>query len=451
MDFLAAVIIFTISLFLSVIYNIQIILPLFIGLGGFIACGLYRGFKFGGILTMMGHGMKKLSLVLQIFALIGLITGVWRSSGTIAYFVFYGTKWINPSFFILLAFLLTCLVSFILGTSFGTFGTIGVVLMVLARSGHVDLNLAAGAIISGAYFGDRCSPTSSSANLVAALTDTRLYANVRNMFRTGNLPFIVSVLLYAVFSIKYPLTNADYGLLNDLSGNFQLSPLVILPAAVIFILILLQVQVKWAMLFSVVTGMLVCGFVQQMNLVDVFKTLIFGYHPPASENLAKIMSGGGLLSMVNPSLIVLIASAYSGIFEETGMLFEIEACLVKLSRRITVFPTTLIASIFLAIFSCTQALTIILTEELMDKIYKANNLSNSQLAVDLENTAVLTAVLIPWNVAIALPLVTLGADRKSILYAFFLYLVPLINLLRKPKISSVSNNPLEGQEKQTMR
>ena len=87
----------------------------------------------------------------------------------------------------------------------------------------------------------------------------------------------------------------------------------------------------------------------------------------------------------------------------------------------------------------------------MDKIYKANNLSNSQLAVDLENTAVLTAVLIPWNVAIALPLVTLGADRKSILYAFFLYLVPLINLLRKPKISSVSNNPLEGQEKQTMR
>lgn len=428
MDFLLAIIIFAISLFFSILKNISTIIPLLIGLVCFVATALNRGFKLKSVFKMIITGMQKSIIVIRIFVLIGLITAVWRACGTIPFFVYYGTKLINPEYFILFAFLLSSIVSFTLGTSFGTVGTIGVVLIVLARGGNVDVNITAGAIFSGAFFGDRCAPTSSSANLVATITGTNLYDNVKNMFITAAIPFIAAALIYFVFSKENPLILSNNSLLNDIAQNFQLNFVVMLPALIIISLAIFKVDVKLSMLLSIVSGIIISIFVQNLALINIIKYMIAGFKLNSNGTFSDIISGGGLISMVNVSFIVLIASSYSGIFEGTGMLNQIQNLLEKISLKIKIYPTMILTSVITAIFGCNQTLAIILSNQLMDKIYKNNGCSNSELAIDLENTVVLISELIPWNIAIAVPMATLSVGVKSIPFAVFLYLVPLYNL-----------------------
>jgi len=430
MDFLLAIIIFTFSLIFSLLKNISTIIPLLIGLFCFIATALNRGFKLKHILNMMITGMIKSLIVIRILILIGIITAIWRACGTIPFFVYYGTKIINPDFFILYAFLLSCIISFTLGTSFGTVGTIGVVLIVLARSGGVNLNITAGAIFSGSFFGDRCAPTSSSANLVASITDTNLYDNVKNMFTTAAIPFITASLIYLLFSKENPLIITNNSLLNDIAQNFELNLVVMLPALIILSLAIFKVDVKISMLLSIISSIIISIFVQNLSLINVLKYMISGYKLSSNGTFADIISGGGLISMVSVSFIILIASTYSGIFEGTGMLSEIQKLLEKISNKIKLYPTMILTSIITAIFGCNQTLAIILSHQLMDKIYIKNGRSNSELAIDLENTVVLISELVPWNIAIAVPMATLSVGVNSIPFAVFLYLVPLYNFIK---------------------
>lgn len=430
MDFLLAISIFTVSLIISIIKNISIIVPLIIGLFTFSFTALIRGYNIRNVLNMIFNGMKKSLIVIRIFVLIGSITAIWRACGTIPFFVYYGAKMIHPDYFILFAFLLPCIVSLALGTSFGTVGTIGVVLIVLAKGGNVDINIAAGAIISGAYFGDRCAPTSSSANLVAAITETNLYDNVKNMFITAFVPFVLTVLIYIFLSKGNPLNAKNTELLDNIREHFKLDIIVLIPALIIFTLSVLRVSVKLSMTVSIASGIILCIFVQHISFYDIIKFMIWGYKLKSNGSFAGIISGGGIMSMVKVACIVLIASSYSGIFEETGMLNDIQKLLERVSKKIKIFPTMILTSIVTTIFSCNQTIAIILTNQLMNKIYKNNGYSNSDIAIDLENTVVLIAELIPWSIAVAVPIATLSADIRSIPFAAFLYLVPAFTLLK---------------------
>ncbi len=432
MDFLISVSVFAASLIISLIKGISILVPMIIGMISFSAAAMNRGYNIKSVVTMILNGMKKALSLMPIFALIGIITAVWRASGTIPFFVYYGTKLMNPDYFILFAFLLSCIVSFALGTSFGTVGTIGVVLIVLAKGGGVNVNAAAGAIVSGAFFGDRCSPTSSSANLVAAITGTNLYSNIKKMMLTGIIPFIATLVIYFFLSKNNPINITDKTLLNEIAAYFNLSYITILPAVMVFILALFKKNVKTSMFFSIIAAIIVCLWIQKMPLGKLIDTMIFGFKLDNENSLAGIISGGGLFSMFSVSLIVLIASSYSGIFEETGMLNDIQSLLIKMSNKIGIYLTTAFTALVTGAICCNQTLPVLLTYQLMNKIYLDKNLINEDIAIDLENTAIMTSELFPWSIAIAVPLATLAAGSESIFYAVYLYLVPLINILRLP-------------------
>lgn len=434
MEFLISVVIFTISLIFSLIKDISILIPLIIGMISFSLSALHRGHGIKEVTYMILKGMKKSLSLMPIFALIGIITALWRASGTIPFLVYYGTKLMNPDYFILFAFLLSCLVSFALGTSFGTIGTIGVVLIVLAKGGGVNTSTAAGAIISGAFFGDRCSPVSSSANLVAAVTGTDLYDNVKRMMVTGAIPFIVTVIIYLLMSKSNPVQITDSTLLGDISACFSLSYITVLPAVIIFILALMKKSVKISLLFSIIAAFVICLSVQKMYFAEVIYTMIFGFTLKSGGTLSDIISGGGLLSMLNVSLIVVIASSYSGIFEETGMLNDIQGLLKKMIEKTGIYLTTAFTSLVTGAFCCNQTLPVLLTYQLMNKIYDEKGLTKEDIAIDIENTVIMTAELFPWSIAIAVPLATLSADAGSILYAVYLYLIPLINMIRLPEL-----------------
>ncbi|MGD9568908.1 MAG: Na+/H+ antiporter NhaC family protein [Sedimentibacter sp.] len=440
MDFVISVAAFTLALILSIINGISVLIPLLIGMISFSLASIHRGYSIKNVIKMILRGMKKSIALMPIFALIGIITAVWRASGTIPFFVYYGTKLMNPNYFILFAFLLSCMVSFALGTSFGTVGTIGVVLIVLAKGGGVNVSAAAGAIVSGAFFGDRCSPTSSSANLVATITDTDLYDNVKRMMLTGIIPFIVTSAIYLILSKNNPIYVTDSTLLDEIENHFNLSVVTIFPTVIIFVLAFFRKNVKTSMFFSIIAAFVICLWVQKMPLRDLIYTIIFGFKLHGEGMLPSIISGGGLFSMFNVSLIVLIASSYSGIFETTGMLNDIQGFLIKMSSKIGIYLTTAFTALITGAICCNQTLPVLLTYQLMNKIYIEKGLTKEDIAIDIENTAIMTSELFPWSIAIAVPLATLAVGSESIFYAFYLYLVPFINIIRLPINKTHSTN-----------
>ncbi len=434
MDALFVFILFFASLLFSIYCGVSILYPLLLGLVCFTLISLRRGYNLSSLLRMMLKGSKTSLIVIKIFVLIGAITAVWRACGTISFIVYYGMAFMSVKYFILDSFLLSCLVSFLLGTSFGTVGTIGVALIVLAQSGNVDINTAAGAIIAGAYFGDRCSPMSSSANLIASLTNTKLYINITNMLKTSVVPFVLSIIGYMYLSHLHPLAFYNNQIVQEILDSFNISIIVLFPAVIILLLSSFRVDVKHSMSISILSGILIGLFVQNITFFEMIKFIFSGYSMDKSGLFANIIKGGGLFSMFKVSLIVVISSAYSGIFEGTGLLCEIEQLFEKLSEKISVFPATILSSIATAAFSCNQTLAVMLTHQFERKIYEKRQLSNYRLALDMENTVILISALIPWNIAGVVPAATLSADAGFIIYAFYLFLVPLTNLFTRKMI-----------------
>ena len=427
MDIILSFAFFFIALLSAVSLDISIVYPLALGVACFTMIAVRRGFGWRELGGMMLQGMEKSLIVIKIFVLIGAITAVWRACGTIAFIVYYGMMLLHPQYFLICAFLLCGLVSFLLGTSFGTVGTVGVVLMVMAKSGNVDVSVAAGAIIAGAYIGDRCSPMSSSANLVAALTHTDLYKNMAAMLKTAWVPLLLSAIGYTVLSWMYPLTVPDTGMTEEILNSFHLPPVVALPALIILGLAIFRIDVKLSMGISVVVGFGIGMLVQERTLLEMLNYLVWGYTTTNTGFFAGVIQGGGLYSMIKVTLIVLISSAYAGIFSGTGLLREVEDFFGLLSRKAGVYSATVAAGIMTAAFSCNQTLAVMLTHQCIRRNYENLRLSPYRLALDMENTVIVISALVPWNIAGAVPAAALGADAGFIPYGFYLFLVPLVN------------------------
>lgn len=435
MDLLIGFSISSILLILSVVKNIFVAYPLLIGLAVFIVIAVRRGYKLKDVLLMAIEGGKKSIIVLQIFVLIGAIISIWMASGTVPAIVYYGMKLINPKLFILSAFLLSCVVSILIGTSFGTVGTVGISLIVMAKAGSVSIAPVAGAIIAGAYFGDRCSPMSSSANLVANITETDLYINIKNMVKTTIIPFLLSIIFYTIISLNFPISNENSNITSEIAKYYTINIIVLVPAVIIFALALFKVRVKLLMLVSIAAAFVIAVAYQHVRVVEAIKYMIAGYNLNYDTSLKTIIKGGGILSMLKISLIVFISSAFTGIFEKTGMLKSIEEITLKAKNGYELFLASVITSILASAFGCTQALAVILTDLLMKKAYENSNIDKYGLALDLENSAIIIAPLIPWNIAVLMPLVTLSAGFDAILYCFYLFAVPLVNLITKRCLS----------------
>ena len=427
-DKLVILLLFFMSLLFSIYWGIPLLYPLLLGLICFTLSSLRSGFMLNDLIRMMLNGSKRSLIVIKIFVLIGAITAVWRACGTVSFIVYYGTAFINEQYFVLCVFLLCCLVSFLLGTSFGTVGTIGLILMVLAKSGNIDTNVVAGAIIAGAYFGDRCSPMSSSAALVATLTDTNLYINIKNMFKSSIIPLALSIIGYIYLSHGNPLIFHDDRIGREILQLFDLPMIVILPALIILIAAVFKVDVKISMSLSIAAGILIAIFVQHQTLLEIINYILLGYSAANPGFFADIIKGGGLYSMLNVAFIVLISAAYAGIFEGTGFLKDIEHLLARISQKLGVYPTTMLTSTATAAFSCNQTLAVMLTHQIGYKIYESRGLNKYRLALDLENTVIMISALIPWNIAGAFPMAALSVDAGSLIYAVYLFMVPLTNM-----------------------
>lgn len=430
MDILLALIITFILLIAGVYMNIFMAIPLFGGLVIFSVITMKRGYSLKETSTMIYRGGSKAAVVLKIFILIGAIIPVWLAAGTVPSIVYYGLKLISPKLFIVAAFGVNCLVSFLTGTSFGAAGTSGIAFMVMGRSGGVNLNLLAGAIIAGAYFGDRCSPVSSSAFLVAGLTGTEIYSNVKRMFTKSIVPLAAALILYTVFSYLNPIVNTNSIISSELVRTFKIGIVPMIPAVILLICASFRFNVKLSMLLSIVSGIVIALFYQKFGLLKLALYIASGFELDKGNALYNIVKGGGIISMIKLSVIVFISSAFSGIFEETGMLKPVEERLDNIKSCKGLFAAVVLLSIATSVFGCTQTIAVILTYQIVKNAYSKRNLKGETLMLDIEDTAIVIAPLIPWNLAGLAPASNLGIGPGYIPYCFYLFLIPLWAFMR---------------------
>ncbi len=430
MDILVCFVLFLAAMLLCLIWGLSLVWALLFALLLFFALGLKRGYRAKALVKMAWSKMPKSMIVLRILFFIGLLTGLWRSCGTIAFFIYHGIRVITPQLFVLVAFLLTVLLSYALGTSFGVASTAGVVLMALARSGGVSEAVTAGAILSGIYFGDRGAPTSSCASLVAALTETDLYGNVRRMFKTAALPYALCLAAYAVLSLRNPIVSVDETMLRALAESFVISPWALVPALIMLVLPLVRVPIRSAMALSAAAAFLITTTVQDVSVPEALRIMLAGYHPTAGP-LASVVSGGGLVSMLTPFLMIPLAALYTGILEGTGALTQAQSVLERSADRIGRFPTMILLSILASMVLCNQTIVVMMEHQLIGPVYARSGAEHEELAMDIANSGVTIAGLIPWCIACAVPLSMLGVGIEALPYACLLYLIPLCYLFTK--------------------
>lgn len=364
----------------------QLMWAIWAGIAVFVVLGLARHVPVRVMAAGAWRQGRKMCSVIDIYLLIGAITALWRSAGTIGFFIYHGLQIITPQMFLLVAFLLTSFISYALGTSFGVVGTVGVILMALARSGGVDAAVTAGTIIAGAYFGDRCSPASSSAALVAAATGTVLERNLRRMHRTGWLPYVVSLAVYAALSVTHPLAALAVTL--------------------------------WG---------------QGGQLWDVLRDTVLGYRP-AGGALQQVLAGGGVASMLTATLMAISAGMYAGLLDSAGVLGGVRRHAAALARRAGRFPACAAVCALAGMIFCNQSAGPVVADQLLEETYRARGQGGEELALDIENSGIVMAPLIPWNISVSIPLVMLGADASAIPYEVLLYAIPLCYLLTKRRV-----------------
>lgn len=430
MDIAVSMTIIFFLLIFSIINKIFIAWPL----GGALlilgTLSLRRGHNLIDTIKMALAGGRKSFIVLQVFILIGILTSMWISAGTIPAIVYYGIRFIDPSFFVISAFIITSFVSFLLGTSLGTVSTMGVALIVMAKAGDINMALVTGAIMSGAYFGDRCSPMSSSAILVANLTKTNIFDNIRDMFTTSRLPLVLSALLYLGFSLKNPIVFAGSSIGEDIYSVFHIGLISFLPAAIILIASLFKIRVKNSMTLSIIAAFFISIVIEGYSPMELLSFSFWGFQLEDGILPGNILNRGGVISMLRAGVVVFISCAMAGIFNGTKMLDRFHTTFTRARDRFHLFIYTIITSILTSAFGCNQTIAIVLTEQLLDRTYQNKEHSRGYLAIDLENTAVVIAPLIPWNIAAFMPTSTLDVNFYTYVpYAFYLYLLPLVNLL----------------------
>ncbi len=416
---------FCLQLIVFVALGVNVLVPLVIGFALFFAYGV-----------LTGHGPRELAReaaisakcalgVLESFVLIGILTALWRADGTISQIVVMTTPLVSPAAAPLAAFLLCGLVSYLIGTSFGTAATMGVVCGTLAASMGASALLTGGAVLSGCYFGDRCSPVSSSALLVRSVTGTDMRGNLVAMMRTAAVPLAASLAVYAAlgFALRPTgATGASAGVADVLTGAFGYNLWALLPAAIIFVLPLAGLGMKRCMGLSCAVAAAVC-LSRGATAVDLGRWALLGYAAQDAD-VAALMNGGGLSSMVNVSLIVCISSSYAGLFNVTGLVEGVQRFVDRVAGRFGAFAAVLTVGIPASMIACNQTLAIMLTNQLCG----GSEDDPRKLAIDLENGPVVISPLIPWSIACSTIMAFAGAPGSSWVAAFYLWLIPVWHL-----------------------
>lgn len=393
-----------------------------------LAYTLYRqGFSLADLLRMSWTRGKTALIVMRTLLLIGWLTAMWQASGTIPMMIATSIELLHPYYFIISAFLLTAAVSFLIGTSFGTVATIGIVLITIAKAGGIPADIVAGAVISGAYVGDRNSPLSSSATLVANLTHTTVNTNVPRMLKDSIPALCISSLLYLLLSTFYPLNYESNYLPDTIHFLFHLHWTLWIPVVIIIALLPTKLSIHWSIAISALVAAILAMIHQHYTVTDIVTFSLWGFTLPHFNPLADIIKGGGLLSMSIPILVIFMACSIASMLDGVGFWNDMRRLLSNLRGRTQLYGANVMIAFITGALGCSQAISVIMTHSIMRTTYAKEGIQNEEVMLDFENSGILISALQPWNIAAFVPIIMMNVSPTGYIpFAFFLYITPLI-------------------------
>jgi Na+:H+ antiporter, NhaC family len=391
--------------------------------------GLLLGFKWKDMERGIVDSIHKAMPAILIMLSVGILVGAWMASGTIPMVIYYGLKLISPKFFLVTACLVCSITALATGTSWGTIGTVGVAFIGIAMGLGIPLGPAAGAIVAGAYFGDKMSPLSDIPNLATVISGSNLFDHIKHMMWSAVPAWLAGLAIYFVVGLKYGATSIQsdsMSLITDtLRANFRFNILLLLPMAVIFYFAIAKKPTIPAMILSsIVAGLLAVVF--QKASVSVVATAMNSGLPARTgvELVDRLLSKGGMMSMMETQLIAFTAFSFGGIMQKTGCLAVILERVMRFTREVwSLVVTTIGASILSALITGSSYLSMIIPADLLAPIFKKKELAAKNLSRIIEESGGIIVPLIPWSMAGVYITGTIGVSTFAYLpWAFMNYL-----------------------------
>ncbi|WP_392455082.1 Na+/H+ antiporter NhaC [Chryseomicrobium aureum] len=411
-------------------------IPLIIGTSIAALVAWKHGFKWKEIEEMMYKGIRLALPAVVIIILVGLTIGAWIGSGVVATMIYFGLKIISPAFFLVTITLICAVVALAIGSSWSTMGTIGVAGMGIGLSMGIPAPMIAGAVISGAYFGDKMSPLSDTTNLASGLTGTDLFVHIRHMLFTTIPGILIALAVYWVLGQNFADGAIDQQAINqtiiELNQQFDISAwLLLIPLAVI-VLVALKVPAIPALIVGIVLGVLAQIFVQGGSLAGAVSALQAGYVIDSGNELVDdLFNRGGLDSMMYTVSMTIVAMTFGGILEYSGMLQSIMTHILRLAKSTGSLIATTIAAAVTTNATCSeQYISIVVPARMFADSYEEKGLDSRNLSRALEDGGTLTSVFFPWNTCGVFILGTLGVGAFEYApYAVLNFVVPVISIL----------------------
>lgn len=420
-------------------------IPLAIGLAITGVLGIYLGHDWGsmekGVFRVINVSLPSVSVLIVV----GMIIGVWIASGTVPTIIYYGLVILTPQIFLAAAMIMCSVVSVSLGTSWGTVGTVGLALMGIGAGFDVPMYWTAGAVVSGAFFGDKISPLSDTTNLAPAVTAQNVFAHIRNMMPTTIPAMLIALGIYiwAGFSLVNDADGASFerieAITTALQANFTISAWLLIPALLVIGLAIAQKPPIPSLFSGVLVGGLVAIIAQGATLHDVFAFANSGYKIDTGiSEIDSLLNSGGIQSMMWTISLILIALGFGGALERTGCLQTIIAAILTKVHSFAGVQTAAIGTSFATnLVAGDPYLSIALPGRMYSPVYRGMGYSTLNLSRATEEGGTLMSPMVPWNAGGAFVITALGlgisaGNLENLLYiplSFACWMTPIIGII----------------------
>ncbi|MDG1188975.1 MAG: Na+/H+ antiporter NhaC [Flavobacteriales bacterium] len=411
--------------------------------------GVRNGFNWKETLNGVSKSISSTTPAILILLLIGSLAGTWLISGIVPTMIYYGLQIISPKIFLVAACIICAIVSLASGSSWSTIATVGIALLGIGNALEISEGLVAGAIISGAYFGDKMSPLSDTTNLAPAMAGTDLFTHIRYMMYTTVPTFIITLIIFLVVGLSFENDqNIDSvnNLLSAIENRFVISPWLFLVPIGVLILIIKKIPALPSLLAGTLLGGIFAIIFQPQLIVELsgiegnfiqssYVTVINAMGGETTIETSNtvindLLSTGGMYGMLNTIWLIICAMCFGGVMESTGKLQKISSSIIQYAENTgSVIATTACTCIFFNLTASDQYLSIVVPGRMYADTFKEKGLAPENLSRTLEDSGTVTSVLIPWNTCGATQSAILGVATLSYLpYCFFNIISPLMTI-----------------------
>ncbi|XVG95348.1 Na+/H+ antiporter NhaC [Eubacteriales bacterium KG127] len=413
-------------------------IPMFIGVVAAAIMALYLGYDWETIENSMKDGIYRALQSIMILAIIGILIGVWLVAGVVPTMIFYGLKILSPSIFLIAAVLICSITSLATGTSWGTMGTMGLALIGIAQGIGIPAPVAAGAAISGAYFGDKMSPLSDTTNLAPAMAGTDVFTHVKFMALPTLVAYVIALVSFGIMGLSYSSDGtSDVSQINIMSngldGIFNINPLLLLPPIIVIVAVAMKIPAIPGITLGIIAGFILgLIFQKDASLGAFLESGMNGFKSKTGvESLDNLLSTGGLMNMMSSISLTILAMMFGGIMEATH---QLEVIVDKLLKLVKNGPSLILLTLGTCVASNItmpeQYISIVVPGRMYAETYKKAELHPKTLSNALEGAGTVTSALISWNTCGVFIATTLGVTVKEYgMYAVFNYTMPIVVLI----------------------